>query len=1029
MYRLTKAVHQLVNHRSSSSTTGVAATSFFKKSSSHSGVLSSSSSPFTQEYHHSVLNFYGLRKYSETGEVPTIGIRREDKNVWERRVPLTPSQCEELIKEHGIRVVIQPSTTRAFSDEEYREAGCEINEDLTRAQTILAVKEVPAHLLIPNKTYMFFSHTIKGQWYNMNMLDTIIEKNIRLIDYERIVKEVEVPGTEKTVQERLVRFGPFAGNAGVIDTLHILGERLLTQYGYTSPFLSISYARNYISLEICKHALNEIGRKISQYGINKDLFPMTFVMTGRGGSVCQGMKEMIQQLQPPELTHKTVEFLQSPSQLKALWEKKARGDVTKEDCRKIYVLICGAEAMVKPKDPTKAFDKYDYYANPQDYEPIFHETIIPYTRVLLNGMYWDARYPRLITNKQAKQLIEQNRFPLITVGDISCDPGGSVEFLTKTTTISNPVYVNNIKEDKIYDDTLIGEGVAMLAVDHLPAEFPRSSSSLFGSHLFPFIPDLARSFPTFNSSLETQMKYLPTEIRKAVITANGNLTPNYEYINRIRGPRAKRVLILGSGYVVPPVIDYLLDNPRDISVITIASDKIPQDLKGKYTGKLSVEFVNNLNVSQDNQVLNDLINKTDIVVSLVPATLHPIIAKQCLKHSKHLITASYVSPEMEAMHEEAKQKGLLFINEIGLDPGIDHMCIMKTLDEVVGKKGGRVESFKSYCGALPAPESSDNPLGYKFSWSPIGVLRASQNPCLFMKDGEVVDVTDGSKLTFLNEKVDVKFKGFNFEVVPNRDSLKYISKYKYLNQNDLHTMMRGTLRFGGFCEVFRLLTLLGYLKQETPIPANANSFFEIFCAQLGVPNTSSMKNIANTLEKIYNEKIDAMFSNIKDKYQQRIYKRLKANAESDANYALKSFNQLGLLSKEPLPEKPKSGSLLELICAHLERELALTSQDKDLNFMIHEFIVKYDKDNSRERITSTVCVFGDKTTTATSRTVGLPVAITAVMVAKEAADLKQSVGGGGVIGPTSTSLLYEGVLSKLEEQGIKVEETVEKIEE
>ncbi|EFC46262.1 alanine dehydrogenase [Naegleria gruberi] len=983
-----------------------------------------------QGFHCTVFNSR-LRKYSESGETPTIGIRREDKNVWERRVPLTPSQCEELIKEHGIRIVIQPSTTRAFGDEEYREAGCEINEDLSIAQTILAVKEVPAQLLIPNKTYMFFSHTIKGQWYNMNMLDTILEKKIRLIDYERIVKEVEIPGTEKTVEERLVRFGPFAGNAGVIDTLHILGERLLTQYGYTSPFLSISYARNYISLEICKHALNEIGRKISQYGINKDLFPMTFVMTGKGGSVCHGMKEMIQQLQPPELTHKTVEFLRTPQELRALWEKKARGEVTKEDCRKIYILICGPEYMVKHKSQTQPFDKYDYYANPQDYEPIFHETIIPYTKVLLNGMYWDARYPRLITNKQAKQLIDQNRFPLICVGDVSCDPGGSVEFLTKTTTISSPVYVNNIKEDKILDDTVIGEGVAMLAVDHLPAEFPRSSSSLFGSHLFPFIPDLARSFVTMSSPLETQMKYLPTELRKAVITSGGKLTPNFEYIDKIRGPRSSRVLILGSGYVVPPIIDYLIDNPRDIATVTVASDKISSEFKSKYSdSKKSVEFVSNLNVTNDSQLLADLISKCDIVLSLVPAPLHPIVAQQCLKYEKHLVTASYISPEMEQLNEQAKEKGLLFINEIGLDPGIDHMCIMKTLDQVVGQRGGKVESFKSFCGALPAPESSDNPLGYKFSWSPIGVLRASQNPCLFMKDGEVVNVTDGNKLTFLNEKVDVKFKGFNFEVIPNRDSLKYISKYKYLNEKDLKTMMRGTLRFGGFCEVFRLLTLLGYLNQSTVIPADAKTYRDIFCTQLGVPVSTDLKTISAKVTSLYNEKIDAMFSNITDKYQQAIYNRLKANAQTDVSFALKSVKQLGLLSTDSFGEKPKSGLLLDLICTHLEKELALSADDKDLNFMVHEFIVNYEKENVKEKITSTVCVYGDKKEgTATSRTVGLPVAITAVLVAKESAALKKSVGGGGVIGPTSTPLLYEGVLSKLEQQGITVEETVEPYEE
>ncbi|KAL9643444.1 hypothetical protein ABK040_010059 [Willaertia magna] len=1007
--------------------------SLFKKQNNHSTLIELISKQIQlRGYQCSIIN-QRLRKLGDSTEIPTIGIRREDKNVWERRVPLTPSQCEELIKEHGIKIIIQPSTSRAFSEEEYKEAGCEINEDLSSAQTILAVKEVPAHLLLPNKTYMFFSHTIKGQWYNMNMLDTILEKKIRLIDYERIVKEVEIPGTEtKTVEERLVRFGPFAGNAGVIDSLHILGERLLTQYGYSSPFISISYAKNYISLEICKYALNEIGRKINAYGIHKDLFPMTFVMTGKGGSVCQGMKEMITQLQPPEVTHKTVEFLTSPTELRALWEKKERGEVTKEDCRKIYVLICGPEHMVRHKTRfNEPFDKFDYYAHPDEYEPIFHETVIPYTRVLLNGMYWNARFPRLITNNQAKQLIDQNRFPLICVGDISCDPLGSVEFLVKTTTISSPVYVNNIKEDKIYDGTVKGEGVAMLAVDHLPAEFPRSSSSLFGSHLFPFIPDIARSFHSMGSPIDTQFKFLPAEIRKAVVTANGRLTPQYEYINRIRGERSKRILVLGSGYVVPPVIDYLLKNPKEICTVTIASDKISTDLINRFGSEKSVNFVNHLNVSEDSSVLNDLIKKCDIVISLIPAPLHPIIAKYCYEHEKHLVTASYISPEMEQWNEKAKEKGLLFVNEIGLDPGIDHMCIMKTLDVICGQKGGKVESFKSYCGALPAPESSDNPLGYKFSWSPIGVLRASQNPCLFLKEGEVVDVNEGSKLMFLNEKVDIPYKGFNFEVVPNRDSLKYIKKYKYLNEKDLKTMMRGTLRFGGFCEIFRVLTILGYLNQKTIIPNGCTSFYDIFCHQLNVDsNDTSFTQLTEKVMNIYNERIEQFFGNATDKCQVEVYNRLKALAKHDVQFAMKGLAKLGLLSKSTTIERPKSGLLLDLVCGHLEKELSLKPEDRDLNFMIHEFVVNYEKEKIKERITSTVCVYGDaKTGSATSRTVGIPVAIAAVLVARDHEVMKKAVGGGGVIGPTSTPLLYEGVLDLLEKEGIKVEEQVETVEE
>lgn len=204
----------------------------------------------------------------------SLGIRREDKNRWERRVPLAPYHVKELIAK-GIAVYVQPSNLRVFADDEYRNVGAIVQEDLSPANTIIAVKEVPPEKLLADKTYMFFSHTIKAQPSNMPMLDSIIEKNIRLIDYEKIT---DAKGT------RLVRFGKFAGFAGMIDMLRILGERLLV-LGFSTPFLNIGYSHMYPRLDDAKRAVVALGEEIKRVGLPRALTPMTFVFTGSTGNV------------------------------------------------------------------------------------------------------------------------------------------------------------------------------------------------------------------------------------------------------------------------------------------------------------------------------------------------------------------------------------------------------------------------------------------------------------------------------------------------------------------------------------------------------------------------------------------------------------------------------------------------------------------------------------------------------------------------------------------------------------------------
>ncbi len=191
----------------------------------------------------------GLRYYAKY----RIGIRREDKNCWERRVPITPQHVKQLIQEEDIEVVVQPSNIRVFSNEEYVEAGAILKEDLSDCPTIFALKEVPKEKLLEDKTYCFFSHTIKAQPYNMPMLDTILRKNIRLIDYEKFVNRED---------RRVVQFGMFAGYAGAIDSLHVLGERLLVRNGFSTPFINVGWAKNYSSLDMAKEAVRLAGAPI-----------------------------------------------------------------------------------------------------------------------------------------------------------------------------------------------------------------------------------------------------------------------------------------------------------------------------------------------------------------------------------------------------------------------------------------------------------------------------------------------------------------------------------------------------------------------------------------------------------------------------------------------------------------------------------------------------------------------------------------------------------------------------------------------
>ena len=261
----------------------------------------------------------------------------------------------------------------------------------------------------------------------------------------------------------------------------------------------------------------------------------------------------------------------------------------------------------------------------------------------------------------------------------------------------------------------------------------------------------------------------------------------------------KRVLILGAGFVIKPMVDYFINSCQYYVTIATRTVSKAQRLFDGYENGTVVSWIIN-----DNEMLEKLISESDIVVSMIPPALHIPVAKACLKFKKNLITTSYISPEMQSMDKEAKENGLLFLNEIGEDPGIDHMTTMKSIDEI-NFHGGKIIKVISLGAGLPSYASNNNPMVYKFSWSPKGVMLAAQTAGKYLNDGKVVDVP-GDKLFENYWLVDIDELG-TFETYPNRDSLKYIEPYG-LDAEGL-TLYRGLLRFSGHCNNMRYMLELG----------------------------------------------------------------------------------------------------------------------------------------------------------------------------------------------------------------------------
>ncbi|HIH29733.1 MAG TPA: hypothetical protein HA260_08025 [Thermoplasmata archaeon] len=430
----------------------------------------------------------------------TLGIRREDKNRWEQRVPLIPKHIQNLNKEHGIKTIVQPSPIRVFSDSEYKKMGAQVQESLSPSSVVFAVKEIPLPSFEKGKTYVFFSHTIKGQHHNMPMLKKMMQLGCTLIDYERIV---DANG------RRLVFFGRYAGLAGMVDTLWTLGRRLHTEQ-IDTPFNTIKQTIHYKDLTDIKKHLAVVGKEIKTKGLPSSMTPLIIGFTGYG-HVSVGAQEILDILPVKEIQPKDiVSIFQNPSN------------------KVIYKVVFKEEHLVEPTNPGKKFDLQEYYQHPERYRLTF-EQYIPYLSVLMNCIFWSAQYPRLLTKQYTKRLFSKKETPrLKIIGDISADINGAIEFTEKTTSPDNPVFVYNPLTDTIKEG-YEGDGVVVMAVDNLPCELPKESSESFSEVLSQFVPEIMDA--DFKAQDFEKVK-LPAEIKNAMILYQGKLTPAYQYINK-----------------------------------------------------------------------------------------------------------------------------------------------------------------------------------------------------------------------------------------------------------------------------------------------------------------------------------------------------------------------------------------------------------------------------------------------------------------------------------------------------------------
>merc|ERR1719443_1211167 len=777
--------------------------------------------------------------------------------------------------------------------------------------------------------------------------------------------------------QRVVAFGKYAGIAGMIDILHGLGVRLLA-LGHHTPFMHIGMAHNYRNSHQARQGIRDAGYEISLGMMPKSIGPLTFVFTG-SGNVSQGAQEIFQ-----ELPHEYV----PPNMLKKV---ALHGDIDK-----LYACEIRRSDQFERK-VGGGYNEAEFQEHPERYISNFSNKYAPYASVIVNGIYWSPQTPRLITLPDAKRLISPPNTPwiavsegspqlpsrLIAISDISADPGGSIEFMNECTSIDEPFCLYDAENNKD-KKTFKGPGVLICSIDNMPTQLPREATDFFGELLLPHVENILKSSADKDFD-EAEQKKMGPIVAGSVITTNGRLADKFKYIADLRREKNaamlegdfssdKKVLVLGAGYVSAPVVEYLT---RDTGLgVTVAAALKSEADKVAMSHERTEPVLLDLNERPD--LLDDLIRSHNVVVSLLPWQLHPSIAARCIANKTNMVTASYLSPGLQAQHGDAVDAGVTVVNECGVDPGIDHFLAMECFDDAA-QGGGKIESFVSFCGGLPAPECSDNPLGYKFSWSPRGALLNMLSGAKFLQNGQNVEIEENGGLLDAATNMDF-LPGFSLEGYPNRDSTIYGDLYGI---NEAQTILRGTLRFKGYVESVRGLVQLGLLNPN-PEPVLHENGPELSWRQY-------MCHLTNQSDTIF-------YDNLREILLDRL----------GSEKTLKTIENLGFLSEEPIAKK---GSPIDTMSNHLANRLYYSKGERDMILMRHEVIVVW-PDGRRELKGINLVEYGDPAGyTAMAKTVGYPCAIATKMV------LDSEIQKTGMVLPFSQDI-YKPMLTRLREEGV-----------
>lgn len=433
----------------------------------------------------------------------------------------------------------------------------------------------------------------------------------------------------------------------------------------------------------------------------------------------------------------------------------------------------------------------------------------------------------------------------------------------------------------------------------------------------------------------------------------------------------KKVLILGAGMVVKPIVKHLLGKGMQVTIASRTKSKAEEIIGGHPNGKAVAWTVD------DQPMLESMISSHDLTVSLLPYTHHVMVAKQCIRFKKNMVTTSYVKPEMQDLDSEARSAGIIILNELGLDPGIDHMSAMRIID-TVHAKGGKIEEFYSICGALPAPEAASNPFKYKFSWSPKGVVMAGNNDAKYLRHGKEVDVPTQD---LFKKPFQVSFPEVGqLEVYPNRDSIAYIDIYGI---PEAKTMFRGTFRFKGWCETIDAMKEMKLISYDK-IDMTGKTYAGFMAMQIGASDVENIK-----------QKVAA-------------YLGLNVN-----DHALNAMEWLGLFDNTPMNRAIDSP--FEVTSDLMIAKMELGREERDMVVLQHTFLASY-PGGKQEVVRSRMLDFGSLATdTSIARTVALPAAIGVEMI------LRGDISVKGVFRPVIPEI-YVPILDALEKLGIRMEE-------